>query len=118
MAFGSVDFWQYRRLINFTTSIFHQWEQLVASGCINNFRIVAEKAAGVHEGWFFADSDAYKWLDAASRLLKYDHPDVSRLRTLVDNFLELVQKAQAPRRLHIHLQPNSFSGFQVGEFTH
>lgn len=38
--------------------------QLEASGCIANFRIAAGEFDSWREGWFFADSDAYKWLYA------------------------------------------------------
>ena len=47
---------------------------------------------GFREGFFFADSDAYKWLDAASRILAdYPSPD---LQTLVDEFISILEKAQ------------------------
>jgi photosystem II stability/assembly factor-like uncharacterized protein len=61
-------FWSSRLESNSTRAIFHQWEQLEASGCIDNFRIVASELDGFRQGWFFADSDAYKWLDAAARI--------------------------------------------------
>ena len=59
------DFWKPRLEMNAQTAILHQWEQLEKSYCINNFRLVAEGKEGFREGWFFADSDAFKWLDAA-----------------------------------------------------
>ena len=62
------DFWHDQLEVNASQAIFHQWQQLEASGCINNFRIAAGITAGLREGWFFADSDAYKWLDAAARI--------------------------------------------------
>ncbi len=61
-------FWSPRVEVNASVAIFHQWAQLEASGCIDNFRIAAGELEGLREGWFFADSDAYKWLDAASRI--------------------------------------------------
>ena len=61
-------FWSPRLELNARRSIFHQWQQLEASGCIDNFRILAGDKPGFREGWFFADSDAYKWLDAAARI--------------------------------------------------
>lgn len=87
-------FWHHWSTINRQVSIFQQWEQLEASGCIDNFRILAEHKAVFREGWFFADSDAYKWLDAASRLLEH-HPD-PRLTTLVEQFIDLLRAAQDP----------------------
>ncbi len=41
---------------------------------------------------FFSDSDAYKWLDAACRILRYD--DLPDLRSRVNAFTELIQAAQ------------------------
>lgn len=87
-------FWYHWTTINLQVSIFQQWKQLEASGCIDNFRILAEKKPAFREGWFFADSDAYKWLDAASRILEH-HPD-ARLTTLVEQFIKLIRAAQDP----------------------
>jgi hypothetical protein len=48
--------------------------------------------SGFREGFFFADSDAYKWLDAASRIMfHFSNPD---LKILVDDFIDLLAKAQ------------------------
>lgn len=87
-------FWHYWQEINRSQSIFHQWEQLELSGCIDNFRILAEKKPVFREGWFFADSDAYKWLEAASRILQ-DHPN-PQLTSLVDQFISLLINTQDP----------------------
>lgn len=87
-------FWFDRLEVNATRAIFHQWEQLEASGCIENFRIAAGEEQGFREGWFFADSDAYKWLDAAAHILA-SHLD-QRLLTLVDGLIALIGRAQTP----------------------
>ncbi|MFN2215896.1 MAG: glycoside hydrolase family 127 protein, partial [Anaerolineales bacterium] len=87
-------YWQDRLVINADSAIFHQWEQLQASGCIQNFRIAAGEVEGFRTGWFFADSDAFKWLDAASRILA-STPD-ARLEALVDDFINLIKQAQQP----------------------
>lgn len=87
-------FWSPRVEVNAARAIFHQWEQLEASGCIHNFRIAAGEADGWREGWFFADSDAYKWLDAASRICAV-RPN-PRLAGLVDVFIALLGRAQMP----------------------
>lgn len=86
-------FWSPRLEVNARRAIFHQWEQLEASGCIDNFRIAAGEKDGFHEGWFFADSDAYKWLDAAARIYVL-HLDPA-LATLMDAFLALLLRVQA-----------------------
>jgi uncharacterized protein len=87
-------FWSPRLEVNARRAIFHQWEQLEASGCIENFRIAAGQSQAFREGWFFADSDAYKWLEAASRILG-DAPD-ARLARLVGEFIRLLGRAQDP----------------------
>ena len=83
-------FWRARLDINARRAIFHQWEQLERSGCIDNFRIAARQKEGFREGYFFADSDAYKWLDAASRILG-EAPD-PQLSTLVEEFITLLEE--------------------------
>ena len=95
-------FWHDRLTTNATAATFHQWRQLEASGCIENFRIAAGDVDGFREGWFFADSDAYKWLDAASRIYA-STPDTStgsvhrlRLASLMDDFITLLARAQEP----------------------
>ncbi|MBN1316338.1 MAG: glycoside hydrolase family 127 protein [Anaerolineales bacterium] len=87
-------FWYDRLQVNTKTAIFHQWEQLKGSGAIENFRIAAGQVEGVHEGRFFADSDAFKWLDAASRVYAL-HSD-PRLAALMDGFIALLGRAQRP----------------------
>ncbi|MEZ0396217.1 MAG: beta-L-arabinofuranosidase domain-containing protein [Anaerolineales bacterium] len=79
-----------------THPLLHQWTQLEASGCIQNFRVAAGLSQGVHRGWFFADSDAHKWLDAAGRVCASDVQPPSRdVKTLAEDFLALLSRAQA-----------------------
>ena len=85
-------FWSPRLEVNAKQAIFHQWKQLEATRCIDNFRIVAGEMDGFREGWFFADSDAYKWLDAASRIYAL-HPD-SELASVMDSLITLLARAQ------------------------
>jgi uncharacterized protein len=87
-------FWAPRLSVNSQKAIFHQWELLLATRCIDNFRIAAGEQEGFREGWFFADSDAYKWLDAASRILAVQ-PD-SGLAALMDDLIALLGRAQMP----------------------
>ena len=87
-------FWSARLTVNAQKAIFHQWEQLEATRCIDNFRLVAGEKDGFREGWFFADSDAYKWLDAASRIYAlHAHP---KLASLMDSLISLIGRAQMP----------------------
>jgi len=85
-------FWSPRLVVNADKAIFHQWEQLEATRCIDNFRIAAGEKDGFREGYFFADSDAYKWLDAASRIYALQ-PDPA-LASLMDSFIALLRRTQ------------------------
>ena len=85
-------FWKEKQEVNSKTAIFHQWKMLEDSGCIDNFRIAAGEKEGVREGWFFADSDATKWLDAASRIERNEHDPA--LSKLMDDFIRLLAKTQ------------------------
>ena len=85
-------FWHDRLQVNAQRAIFHQWEQLEASGCIHNFRLAAGLAEGWREGWFFADSDAYKWLEAAARVWQTNQDE--RLGALMDGLIDLLGQAQ------------------------
>ncbi|HSL44392.1 MAG TPA: beta-L-arabinofuranosidase domain-containing protein [Anaerolineales bacterium] len=87
-------FWSPRLAVNAQKAILHQWEQLEATRCIDNFRIAAGQKEGFREGYFFADSDAYKWLDAASRIYAL-HPQ-PELASLMDSFIALLARAQMP----------------------
>ena len=87
-------FWSPRLETNSAKAIFHQWEQLEATRCIDNFRIAAGDKDGFREGYFFADSDAYKWLDAASRISALE-PNPG-LASLMDSFIALLGRAQMP----------------------
>jgi uncharacterized protein len=87
-------FWSPRLETNAQRAILHQWNQLEASGCIDNFRILAGEKEGFRAGWFFADSDAYKWLDAAARInARQADP---RLASLMDDFIALLSRCQSP----------------------
>lgn len=85
-------FWWPRLAVNAEKAIFHQWEQLEATHCIDNFRIAAGEKDGFREGFFFSDSDAYKWLDAASRIYGL-HADL-KLASLMDSLIALLGRAQ------------------------
>ena len=86
------EFWGPRLGINAEIAIYHQWDQLEKTGCIENFRLTAEHKEGFREGYFFADSDAYKWLDAAARVYA-THP-TEKLKALMDEIIDLIGRAQ------------------------
>jgi DUF1680 family protein len=85
--------WGPRLETNATAALSHQWGQLEKTGCIENFRLLAEGKPGFREGWFFADSDAYKWLDAAARVYA-GHPS-EELGQRMEDFISLIARAQA-----------------------
>jgi DUF1680 family protein len=85
-------FWGPRLGVNAKKAIFHQWDQLVSTGCIENFRLVAEGGEGIREGFLFADSDAYKWLEAAAQI--YNSYPSEKLNNLIENFIKLIDAAQ------------------------
>jgi uncharacterized protein len=86
------DFWGPKLRLNAEVAIFHQWEQLEKTGCIENFRLVADNSEGFRLGFFFADSDAYKWLDAAARIY-LSYPS-EKLKALMDDFIALIGRTQ------------------------
>ena len=85
-------FWAPHLAVNQENAIFHQWKQLEVTRCIDNFRIAAGEKDGFREGFFFADSDAYKWLDAASRIHALN-PD-PKLASVMDSFISLLARVQ------------------------
>jgi DUF1680 family protein len=85
-------FWDPRLSTNAQVSIFHQWKQLESTHCIDNFRLAAGQTDGFREGWFFADSDAYKWLEAAARI-QAKWPS-ENLKHLMDDFIDLLSRVQ------------------------
>jgi uncharacterized protein len=87
-------FWGERLALNATVAIDHQWDMLEQTGCIENFRIAAGRSGAFRVGFFFADSDAYKWLEAACRIYK-DAPN-DRLRERIDALAELIRAVQTP----------------------
>ncbi|WP_436926170.1 glycoside hydrolase family 127 protein [Halosimplex amylolyticum] len=86
------EFWSPRVETNRDVTVAHQYDQLETNGCLENFRRVADGETGGFEGPMFIDSDAYKWLEAASYVLA-NHDDAD-LRERVDEVIELVADAQ------------------------
>lgn len=98
IAFSAVDiddgFWSPRLKTNRDVTIEYQYEQLEASGTLENFRRVAAGRSGGFQGMWFQDSDAYKWIEAASYVLANgDDPDQD-LKERVDGVIETLGQAQ------------------------
>lgn len=86
------DFWSPWITRNRDVTIEYQYEQLEESGSLENFRRAISGADGGFQGMWFQDSDAYKWLEAASfELTKADDPE---LKERVDEVIELIAGAQ------------------------
>jgi DUF1680 family protein len=85
-------FWNTRLKMNRDTAIYHQWDQLEKYRCIDNFRILTNEKEGFREGWFFSDSDAFKWLDAACRI--YSTSPSDKLKSIIDEFIRVINKSQ------------------------
>ena len=62
------------------------------SHVIENFKIAAGLAEGNHYGWWFQDSDIYKWIEGVAYTLRH-HPD-PQLEELVDGVADLIEQAQ------------------------
>jgi DUF1680 family protein len=98
VAIGEVEiddeFWSPWVTRNRDVTIEYQYEQLEESGTLENFRRAIDGKEGGFQGMWFQDSDAYKWIEAASyELTKADDPD---LRERVDEVIGLVADAQEP----------------------
>jgi uncharacterized protein len=87
-------FWDKILQNNAETAIFHQWNELENSGSIENFRIAAGESNHFRTGFFFSDSDVFKWLDAASRISI--HYPSQQLKTRIDELTGLIRRAQEP----------------------
>lgn len=87
-------FWKPRIDNNQYISLPYQFEQLNSSGVLDNFKRVIGRLGGEYVGPFWMDSDAYKWLEAASYTLA-TNPD-PRIQKWVDEVITLVKDTQEP----------------------
>ena len=85
-------FWAPRRRVNACETLFDQHRKLEETGCIDNFRRAAGKPDISFRGPVFADSDLYKWLEAASWAL----PDNPQLSELIEPLIKDIGGAQQP----------------------
>jgi len=87
-------FWKPRLEANRRVSLPYQYQQLISSGVLGNFKRVLEGKTGQYAGPFWMDSDAYKWLEAASNSLA-TYPDL-QLEQWVDETIDLIGEVQEP----------------------
>lgn len=85
-------FWAERRRVNREASLAHGYAQLEATLTLRNLRIAAGHETGPFAGYWFADSDVYKWLEAAAWEL--GNGDDPALRAQVDATVALIAAAQ------------------------
>jgi uncharacterized protein len=94
---ATTGFWkQYQSALS-TQGLHHQYNQLLETGRLRNFEVTAAKLRGEeidekNEGWFFNDSDAYKWLEAAAYSIA-SYPSKT-LQSQIDHIIDLIQNAQ------------------------
>jgi len=75
-------------------SLPHQYDQIVQTGRLANFQRAAKGETGTHQGYYYNDSDVYKWLEAcAYALATQEH---APLRKMAEEVLGAIQAAQMP----------------------
>jgi hypothetical protein len=77
-----------------THTLPQQFDQIILTGRLANFRRAAGHEQGPFQGLFFNDSDVYKWLEAAAYALS-QRPSAD-LRRMVDETIDAVVAAQEP----------------------
>ncbi|MFC1564964.1 glycoside hydrolase family 127 protein [candidate division KSB1 bacterium] len=85
-------FWYPRLETNSRISIPHSFQQCVETGRIDNFDFASGNKEGVHQGYFFNDSDVFKVIEgAAYSLAVFPDPE---LESYVDEVIEKIAAAQ------------------------
>jgi len=85
-------FWAALRATTRREAIPYGYQKLLDSGAISNFEVAAGKRDGAFRNMRFADSDLYKWLEAASYELANSWDD--EIASKVAACIELAAKAQ------------------------
>ncbi|WP_448531755.1 glycoside hydrolase family 127 protein [Pseudothermotoga sp.] len=74
-----------------------QYELLESTGRIDNFRRASGKISGEFQGYFFNDSDVYKWVEGCSYALIYaDRKQRGKLKAILDEVIKEIADAQSP----------------------
>jgi hypothetical protein len=87
-------FWAPRLLLNRRNMLPAQYRLCADSGRIKNLEIAAGLKQGEFEGYYFNDSDVYKWIEAAAWSLA-SAPDPG-LQALIDGLVKIIAAAQQP----------------------
>jgi DUF1680 family protein len=85
-------FWAPRLQILREITLPSQYQQLEETGRIDNFRRAAGKVDQPFQGWFFNDSDVYKWIEAVAWSLAADEDP--ELRRMLDDVISEIEDAQ------------------------
>ena len=86
------DFWGKRVKLMEDVTLPLQYQILEDTQRINNFRMASEKISGDFVGFFFNDSDVYKWIEAVSYSLVSSRNE--KLDKLLDDVIEEIRLAQ------------------------
>jgi uncharacterized protein len=88
-------FWEPRREKNRTVTLRTQYEKLEESKCLDNFRRASGRKKEIDFiGWYFADSDLYKWIEAVSASLATHHD--ADLEAKLESTIDELSVAQQP----------------------
>ena len=85
-------FWAQQQQRNRDISLAHGFAMLEATNTLRNLRIAAGTATGTFSGFWFADSDVYKWLEAVAWEMGRA-PD-EQLLAMADEAIAVVEAAQ------------------------
>jgi DUF1680 family protein len=85
-------FWAPRLRMLREVTLPSQYQQLEETGRVDNFRRAAGKVDQPFQGWFFNDSDVYKWVEAVAWSLAADEDP--ELRRVLDNVISEIEDAQ------------------------
>ncbi len=88
------EFWAPRRQALIHTTLPSQFEEILKTGRLRNFQRAANKAPSSFEGYYFNDSDVYKWLEAAAWMLAESHD--AKLSEMVETVIDAISAAQQP----------------------
>lgn len=86
--------WSLFERLNRFVMLPYQYRQCETTGRLDNFRRAAGQMQGEFQGYFFNDSDVYKWLEAACWTLAAG--ENASVAGMVDSIIELIAAAQQP----------------------
>ena len=120
------NFWARRREINVTKSIPSMHDLLESNGRMNNFRRLVGKSTAPQIGPVFADSDIYKWTEAAGFVLQSgDRPELRETASKMIDEVIAVQESSGylntfyqddrkPLRMTVQTQTTGHELYNIG----